>query len=85
MVVGTNTARAILWTIPTRFLSGIGAAGGLAFINTFGVFGGFVGPSIMGFLKDATGSFNAGLTVLSGFLFLSTALAFSLKRLIEQE
>jgi len=85
VVVGTNTARAILWTIPTRFLSGIGAAGGLAFINTFGVFGGFVGPSIMGFLKDATGSFNAGLMVLSGFLFLSTALAFSLKRLIVQE
>ena len=47
--------------------------------------GGFVGPSIMGFLKDATGSFNAGLMVLSGFLFLSTALAFSLKRLIVQE
>jgi len=85
VVVGTNTARAILWTIPTRFLSGIGAAAGLAFINTFGVFGGFVGPSIMGFLKDATGSFNAGLTVLSGFLFLATALAFSLKRLIVQE
>ena len=85
VVVGTNTARAILWTIPTRFLSGIGAAGGLAFINTVGVFGGFVGPSIMGFLKDATGSFNAGLTVLSGFLFLATALAFSLKRLIVQE
>jgi LPXTG-motif cell wall-anchored protein len=39
----------------------------------------------MGFLKDATGSFNAGLMVLSGFLFLSTALAFSLKRLIVQE
>ena len=85
VVIGTNTARAILWTIPTRFLSGIGAAGGLAFINTFGVFGGFVGPSIMGFLKDATGSFDAGLMVLSGFLFLSMACALSLKRLIVRE
>jgi MFS family permease len=85
VVVGTNTARAILWTIPTRFLSGIGAAGGLAFINTFGVLGGFVGPSIMGFLKDATGSFDAGLMVLSGFLFLSMVFALSLKRLIVRE
>ena len=63
----------------------MGAAGGLAFINTFGVFGGFVGPSIMGFLKDATGSFDAGLMVLSGFLFLSMACALSLKRLIVRE
>jgi MFS transporter, ACS family, tartrate transporter len=84
-VVGTNTARAIFWTIPTRFLTGIGAAGGLAFINSIGVAGGFVGPSIMGFLKDATGSFDAGLTALSGFLFLSMGCALLLKRLIVRE
>jgi MFS transporter, ACS family, tartrate transporter len=27
-VVGTNTARAVLWTIPTRFLTGLAAASG---------------------------------------------------------
>jgi MFS transporter, ACS family, tartrate transporter len=84
-VVGTNTARAIIWTIPARFLSGIGAAGGLALINSIGTTGGFAGPSIMGFLKDATGSFDTGLVVLSGFLFLATILAFSLKLLIARE
>jgi len=84
-VVGTNTARAILWTIPTRFLSGIGAAGGLALINSVGTIGGFVGPSIMGLLKDATGSFNTGLLALSGFLFVSTVLAFMLKLVIKTE
>jgi len=84
-VVGTNTARAILWTIPTRFLSGIGAAGGLALINSVGTMGGFVGPSIMGFLKDATGSFNTGLLAMSGFLFVATALSFSLKLVIKKE
>jgi nitrate/nitrite transporter NarK len=85
VVIGTNAARAIFWTIPTRFLSGIGAAGGLAFINSIGVVGGFVGPSIMGLLKDATGSFDAGLMVLGGFLLLSMAFAFSLKLLIVRE
>jgi MFS family permease len=84
-VVGTNTARAILWTIPTRFLSGIGAAGGLALINSVGTIGGFVGPSIMGFLRDRTGSFNTGLLALSGFLFVSTVLAFMLKMVIKKE
>ncbi len=84
-VVGTNTARAIIWTIPASFLSGIGAAGGLALINSIGTSGGFAGPSIMGFLKDATGSFNTGLMVMSGFLFVATALTFSLKLLIKRE
>jgi ACS family tartrate transporter-like MFS transporter len=85
VVVGTNTARAILWTIPTRFLSGIGAAGGLALINSVGTIGGFVGPSIMGELKDLTGSFNTGLLALSGFMFLSLILTLCLKLVIKHE
>ncbi len=82
VVVGTNTARAVLWTIPTRFLSGIAAAGGLALINSVGTVGGFVGPSIMGYLRELTGSFNAGLLVLAGFLFLSASLVGVLKLLL---
>ncbi len=56
-VSGVNAARAIFWTIPPRFLSGLAAAGGLAFINSIGTSGGFVGPTIMGWLTDRTGSF----------------------------
>jgi MFS family permease len=84
-VVGTNTARAVLWTIPTRFLTGLAAAGGLAMINSVGVFGGFVGPSIMGYMKDLTGTYNGGLLAMSGFLFLAAVLALFLRRYIVQE
>ncbi len=84
-VVGTNTARAVLWTIPTRFLTGLAAAGGLAMINSVGVFGGFVGPSIMGIVKDWTGSYNGGLVVMSGFLFVAMMLALTMRRFIAQE
>jgi MFS family permease len=84
-VIGTNTARGVLWTIPTRFLTGIGAAGGLAMINSVGVFGGFVGPSIMGVMKDATGSYNGGLLAMTGFMFLAVALALGLRRFIVRE
>lgn len=84
-VVGTNTARAILWTIPTRFLSGVGAASGLAFINSVGTVGGFIGPSVMGFLKTTTGSFTAGLMAMSCFLFVATALVLTLKFVISNE
>jgi sugar phosphate permease len=79
-VTGINGARFIFWTIPPRFLTGVAAAGGLAFINSIGTSGGFVGPTIMGWLTDLTGSFSAGLLAMSGFLFASAILAWSLHR-----
>jgi MFS family permease len=79
-LIGVNGARAIFWTIPPRFLTGMAAAGGLAFINSIGTTGGFVGPYIMGWLTDETGSFSAGLLAMSGFLVLAAGLAWSLRR-----
>jgi MFS family permease len=79
-ITGINGARAIFWTIPPRFLTGMAAAGGLAFINSIGTTGGFVGPYVMGWLSDETGSFSAGLLAMSGFLVLAAVLAWSLRR-----
>ena len=78
-VSGVNAARALFWTIPPRFLSGMAAAGGLAFINSIGTMGGFVGPTIMGWLRDYTGSFAVGQMALGGFLLMAALLAWSLK------
>jgi ACS family tartrate transporter-like MFS transporter len=78
-LVGITAARAIFWTIPARFLTGAAAAGGLAFINSVGTLGGFVGPAVVGWLKDFTGSFTAGLAGMAGFLLLSAVLALALK------
>ncbi|MDO9631103.1 MAG: MFS transporter [Humidesulfovibrio sp.] len=44
------------WTIPTGFLSGAAAAGGVALINSVGNSGGFVGPTLVGYVRDLTGS-----------------------------
>jgi ACS family tartrate transporter-like MFS transporter len=84
-LIGTTAARAILWTIPTRFLTGLAAAGGLAFINSVATVGGFVGPYAMGWLRDATGSFAAGLMAMAGLLLLSTLMSWSLKLFVTQE
>jgi nitrate/nitrite transporter NarK len=84
-LVGINAARGIFFTIPMRFLTGIAAAGGLAFINSVGTAGGFVGPTIMGWLVDRTGSFTAGLAALAGFLLVSSAMAASLKLFVKQD
>jgi nitrate/nitrite transporter NarK len=78
-VSGVNAARALFWTIPPRFLTGLAAAGGLAFINSIGTSGGFVGPTIMGWLTDQTGSFTAGLMALCGFLLAAASLAWWLR------
>jgi MFS family permease len=84
-LIGVTSARAIFWTIPTRFLMGVGAAGGLAFINSIGTLGGFAGPYMMGFLKDQTGTFQAGLIAMAALLAVTTLLAWSLRLVIKEE
>jgi ACS family tartrate transporter-like MFS transporter len=78
-LIGISAARTIFWTIPPRFLVGSAAAGGLAFINSIGMLGGFAGPYLMGWLHDATGSFDAGLLAMAGVMLLTTLVAASLR------
>jgi ACS family tartrate transporter-like MFS transporter len=65
--VGIYGAKAPFWPLPSMFLTGSSAAGGIALINSVGNLGGFAGPYIMGWVKNATGTFNAGLYVLAAF------------------
>ena len=82
---GINAARGIFFTIPMRFLTGMALAGGLAFINSIGTAGGFVGPIIMGTLVDRTGSFTVGLGALAAFLFAAAASAWSLQFFVKRD
>lgn len=66
------------WSLPTAFLSGTAAAGGIALINSVGNVGGFVGPTVMGFLKARTQAFGSGLFVLAACLVVAGVLALSL-------
>ncbi|AME27415.1 MULTISPECIES: MFS transporter [Burkholderiaceae] len=84
-VIGVTTARAVFWSIPTRFLTGAAAAGGFAFINSVGTFGGFAGPFMMGWLKDLTGSFSAGILGMAAMLLISTLLTGSLMYFVKDE
>ncbi len=84
-LIGVNAARAVFWAIPSRYLTGIAAAGGLAFINSVGTLGGFIGPSIVGWLKEETGSFTAGLTAMAAFLLATALMSMLLKRVAGQD
>lgn len=57
--------------IAHMLLSGTAAAGGIALINSIGNLAGFAAPYMMGYLKDMTGGFSAGLLVVSILPFLS--------------
>jgi hypothetical protein len=80
-----TAARGIFWSIPPRLLTGVAAAGGIAFINTVGTSGGFVGPYMMGALKDLTGGFELGITIMAGVMLATTLLAASLKLAVKNE
>jgi MFS transporter, ACS family, tartrate transporter len=60
------------WALPNQFLRGTAAAGGVALINSVGNFmGGFVGPTVVGQLKELTKSFYSGLLLTSAILLLA--------------
>lgn len=63
--IGVFGTFAVFWTLPTAWLSGTAAAGGIALINSIGNLAGFGGPYLIGWVKDATGSTSTGLLVLS--------------------
>jgi ACS family tartrate transporter-like MFS transporter len=67
------------WSLPTAFLSGTAAAGGIAFINSVGNLGGFVGPSLFGYLKNATGAFRGGLIGLALVVLIGGGLVLLLR------
>jgi len=56
----------VFWTFPTAFLSGAGAAAGIAAVNSIGNLGGYFGPQAFGLLRDHTGSDVVGLVFLAG-------------------
>jgi MFS transporter, ACS family, tartrate transporter len=78
--IGISSSKPPLWSMPTMFLSGSAAAAGIATINSIGNLGGFVGPAMIGWIKDITGSFVGGLYFVGGLLLLSAVLTFILSR-----
>ncbi len=73
-VAGALSYNGAFWQIPPMLLAGSAAAGGIALINSLGSLSGWVGPSVVGWLKDVTGKTSAGLYVVAGLEVLATVL-----------
>lgn len=68
------------FSIPSNFLAGFSAASGIALINSVGSLGGFVGPSAIGALANATTGIYAGLALAGASLLVSATLVLLLPR-----
>lgn len=69
--IGCYGSMPVFWTVPPTFLTGTAAAAGIALINSIGNLGGFVGPFMVGWIKDTTGNFVYGLVFLGGSVLLA--------------
>lgn len=79
-VMGVYGSFGPFWAIPASFLSATAAAGAIAMINSIGNLGGFVGSYMMGFIRDATGSFTGGIMFLAGCLLTAAVLLMTLRK-----
>ena len=85
VVIGIYGSRPSFWPMPSLFLTGASAAAGMAFINSIGNLGGYVGPFIVGWIKDSTSSFETALYFLAACAFMSAVIAFFARRATEPD
>ena len=78
--IGTYGSRPTMWPMPSQFLTGASAAVGIALINSIGNIGGYVGPFVVGWIKDSTRSFEMAVYFLAGCAFMSALVAYLANR-----
>jgi ACS family tartrate transporter-like MFS transporter len=77
-LMGQKSTLGPFWALGTSYLSGTAAAGGIALINSVGNLGGYFGPTLVGRIKDSTGSETAALLWLGGALLIMAVVALTL-------
>jgi ACS family tartrate transporter-like MFS transporter len=74
--IGLYGSKPAFWPLPSAFLGGTAAAGGIALVNSIGNLGGFAGPYVVGWIREQTHSYTAGLNFLAGCALASAVLAY---------
>ncbi|SFM47421.1 MFS transporter [Methylobacterium pseudosasicola] len=84
-VMGINSFVATFWAVPSGFLTGRAAAGGIAMIVSVGNLGGFAGPYLIGLVRDLSGGFTAPLLAVGGILLLGAMLMLAFGRQVRRD
>jgi ACS family tartrate transporter-like MFS transporter len=79
-VIGAEAFLPVFFSLPSSFLKGPAAAGGIALMSCIGNVGGFFGPAIVGQLKEATGSFAPATAALGVSAVFAAFIVFALGR-----
>ena len=74
LAAGYTSSLGPFWAMPSGFLTGFSAASGIALINSVGNLGGLVGPSVVGFISEKTGTLYGGLAFAGISMLVAAAL-----------
>jgi len=80
VAVGAYSALPVFFSLPSEFLAGFSAAAGIALVTSVANLGGFVGPYMVGLIRQKTGNLYAGLICAGIFYLLSASLAIALPK-----
>jgi MFS family permease len=78
-IAGLISVQPVMWTYPSRRLTGVAAAGGIGLINGIGLSGGFVAPIVKNFADTISKNTGGGLYVLSVLTLIAAVCIFALK------
>lgn len=78
--IGIPPGVATLYSLPSSFLRGPAAAGGIAMFCTIGSIGSFAGPYLIGVLRQQTGGYSAGMAMMGLASLMAALLVLALGR-----
>ena len=73
-MTGSKAYLPAFWTLPSELMTASAAAASIGLINSFGNLGGAFGPTVVGIVRDATGSYSSGLQFLAVSMVISATM-----------
>ena len=77
-MTGSKAYLPAFWTLPSELMTASAAAASIGLINSFGNIGGAVGPTVVGIVREATGSYSSGLQFLAVSMVISATMIIAL-------
>jgi ACS family tartrate transporter-like MFS transporter len=79
-LVGTLSYNGPFFSLPSTFLAGTAAAGGIGFVNTIGSLGRFIGPYGVGVLKESSGGYASAMAAMATAMMISAIIVLVMGR-----
>ena len=77
---GNYASYGAFFSLPSSFLRGTAAAAGIACFGMMGNVGGFFGPALFGYLRQASGDYSSGMMAAAFGMFLAASIVLAVGR-----